>query len=297
MGQSYRNPTGVARFAATQPEPPRPFTQRVASVTPPLILIFGPVDPSGADGLPADAVTCARLGCHALAAATALTVQDTAGIEEIHPVSPDLLDDQARCLLEDMPVQAIKVGGLHTAEAASVAAQIAADYSQVPLVLHLGQRGLPAHDAAAQDDADDLLAATLELVLPQTDLVVVEHLRLAQWHADGDIDIGDAPSPMHALVAGGAQWVLVLGAPVRPGHQANVLLGPSGETATWPWQAPPDRNGDTGGVAATAVAAMLAQGLEMPKAVEQALRHADETLSAAFLAGMGRRIPNRIGTP
>src|SRR3546814_17079139 len=83
--------------------------------------------------------------------------------------------------------------------------------------------------------------ATLELVLPQTDLVVVEHLRLAQWHADGDIDIGDAPSPMHAMVAGGAQRVLVLGAPVRPGHHAHVQLGPGGDTATWPWQDPPER--------------------------------------------------------
>ncbi|GAB3346460.1 hydroxymethylpyrimidine/phosphomethylpyrimidine kinase [Bordetella tumulicola] len=265
-------------------------------MTPPLILIFGPVDPSGADGLPADAVTSARLGCHGLAAATALTVQDTAGIEDIHPISAELLDDQARCLLEDMPVQAIKVGGLYSAETASVVAQIAADYSQVPLVLHLGHRSLVASDVAAEDDAEDLLAATLELVLPQTDLVVVEHLRLAQWHADGEINIGDAPSPMHALAAGGAQWVLVLGSPVRPGHHANVLLGPGGQTVTWPWQPPPDRNADTGGVAAVAAAAMLAQGLEMPKAVEQALLHADETLAKAFLAGMGRRIPNRIAT-
>lgn len=265
-------------------------------MTPPLILIFGPVDPSGADGLPADAVTSARLGCHGLATATALTVQDTAGIEDIHPVPPELLDDQARCLLEDMPVQAFKVGGLYSAEAASVVAQIAADYSQVPLVLHLSPRSVPSQDPAAQDDAEDLLAATLELVLPQTDLVVVEHLRLAQWHADGDINIGDSPSPMHALAAAGAQWVLVLGTPVRPGHHANVLLGPGGQTATWPWQAPPERNADTGGVAATAAAAMLAQGLEMPAAVEQALRHADETLATAFLAGMGRRVPNRIGS-
>lgn len=296
MGQSYRNPIGVARFTALRSGKTPIFTQHLTSVTPPLLLIFGPLDPSGADGIPADAVTSARLGCHGLAAATALTVQDTAGIEDIHPLSPELLDDQARCLLEDMPVQAFKVGGLYSAEAASVVAQIAADYSQVPLVLHLGPRGLPADDVAAQDDAEDLLAATLELVLPQTDLVVIEHLRLAQWHADGDIDIGDAPSPMHALAAAGAQWVLVLGAPVRPGHQANVLLGPGGQTSTWPWQAPPERNADTGGVAATAAAAMLAQGLDMPKAVEQALHHAEETLASAFLAGMGRRIPNRIGT-
>jgi len=269
----------------------------VASLIPPLVLILGPFDPSGADGLPADAVTCARLGCHGLAAATALTVQDTAGIEEIHPVSPDLLDDQARCLLEDMPVQAIKVGGLHSTEAASVAAQIAADYSQVPLVLHLGPRGQLPQDAASQDDAEDLLSATLELVLPQTDLVVVEHMRLAQWQADGSIDTSGAPSPAHALLGGGAQWALVLGSPVRPGHQANLLVGPEGQTHTYPWQSPPDRSGDTGGVAATAAAAMLAQGLEMPRAVELALAHAEQTLAAGFLAGMGRRIPNRVGAP
>ena len=245
--------------------------------------------------MPADAVTCARLGCHGLAAVTALTVQDTAGIEEIHPVSPDLLDDQARCLLEDMSVQAIKVGGLYTAETASVAAQIAADYNQVPLVLHLGQRAqLPPTDAADEDDADDLLAATLELVLPQTDLLVIEHLRLAQWHADGDIDIGDAPTPMHALVAAGAQWVLVLGSPQRPGHYANVLLGPGGQTSTYPWQAPPDRNGDAGGLAATAITAMLARGLEMPEAVRRGLAHADAAVASSFLPGMGRRIPYRI---
>lgn len=264
-------------------------------MTPPLILIFGPVDPSGADGLPADAVTSARLGCHGLAAATALTVQDTAAIEDVHPIPAELLDDQARCLLEDMPVQAIKVGGLYSAETASVVAQIAADYSEVPLVLHLGQRGLLAQDVASEDDAEDLLAATLELVLPQTDLVVVEHMRLAQWHADGEINIGEAASPMHALAAGGAQWVLVLGSPIRPGHFANVLLGPGGQTSIWPWQAPPERNADTGGVAATAAAAMLAQGLAMPEAVEKALQHAEGVLASAFLAGMGRRIPNRLG--
>ncbi|HEY0294932.1 MAG TPA: bifunctional hydroxymethylpyrimidine kinase/phosphomethylpyrimidine kinase [Bordetella sp.] len=269
----------------------------ISAVHPPLTLVFGPVDPTGADGLPADAVTCASLGCHCLAAVTALTVQDTAGIEEIHPVSPELLDDQARCLLEDMPVQAIKVGGLYSAETASVAAQIAADYSQVPLVLHLGHRSVASDDAAQEDDADDLLAATFELLLPQAQLVVVEHLRLAQWQADGSIDMSESPSPAHALLAGGAQWALVLGAPMRPGHQENILLGPDGQTHTWPWQAPPERNGDTGGVVAAAATALLAQGLDMPRAAELALQHAAQALSTGFLPGMGRRVPNRVGTP
>jgi hydroxymethylpyrimidine/phosphomethylpyrimidine kinase len=264
----------------------------VTSAVPPLVLIFGPVDPTGADGVTADAVTCARLGCHGLAAATALTVQDTAGIEEIQPVPPELLDSQARCLLEDMPVQAIKVGSLYTAETASVAAQIAADYSDAPLVLHLGKRA-PPPDPAAEDDAGDLLAATFELLLPQARLVVVENLLLAQWQADGDIDLSGAPSAAHGLLDGGAQWALVLGAPARPGHHHNLLAGPEGRTAAWPWQAPPERGGDAGGIVAAAAAALLARGLDMPGAVEQALTHAGLALAAGFLPGMGRRIPNR----
>jgi hydroxymethylpyrimidine/phosphomethylpyrimidine kinase len=262
--------------------------------TPPLVLIFGPSDPTGSDGLPADAVTCARLGCHGLAAITAVTVQDTAAVEDVQPVSPELLDDQARCLLEDMPVQAIKVGGLYTAEAASAVAQVAADYSHVPLVLHLGPRAPLPDDSDDLEDAEDLLAATLELVLPQADVVVIEHVRLAQWVADGTLDIGEAASPSHALVAGGAKWVLTTGVPMRPGHLANVLIGPAGATTNWAWQTPPERNGDTGGLLATALAAHLARGLEMASAVEQALLHADAGVAGSFLPGMGRRIANRI---
>ena len=88
--------------------------------------------------------------------------------------------------------------------------------------------------------------------------------------------------------------MLVLGSPQRPGHYANVLLGPGGQTSTYPWQAPPDRNGDAGGLAATAITAMLARGLEMPEAVRQGLAHADAAVASSFLPGMGRRIPYRI---
>ncbi len=214
-------------------------------------------------------------------------------MEEVQAISPELLDDQARCLLEDMPVQAIKVGGLYSAECASAVAQIAADYSQVPLVLHLGQRTPPPTDAADQDDADDLLAATLELVLPQADVVVVENARLAQWLSDGTLEIGEAPSAAHAMVGAGAKWVLSLGAPLRPGHAANVLVGPEGATTNWPWHAPPDRSSDSGGLLATALAAWLAHGLDVPQAVEKALAVADAAVAASFLPGMGRRIANR----
>ncbi|AHV91167.1 phosphomethylpyrimidine kinase family protein [Bordetella holmesii ATCC 51541] len=126
---------------------------------------------------------------------------------------------------------------------------------------------------------------------------MVEHMRLAQWQSDGSIDTSGSPSPAHALLAGGAQWALVLASPVRPGHLANVLVGQDGSSYSWPWQAPPPRSGDTGGLLAAAAAALLASGKDIPAAVEQALPHAERGLAASFTAGMGRPLPNRLPQP
>jgi len=281
MDASYRNPTS---------------TVFVAIPTPPTVLLFGPFDPSGANGLPADAITCAQLGCHAASVLTAVTIQDTAVLEDLDSPLPEQIDDQARCLLEDMPIQAIKVGAVYTDEAASVIAQVATDYSQVPLVLHLGQRGMTPRDAADQENADDLLASIFEMLLPQANIVVVEHECLARWVADGMLDASGTPSPLHALRQLDADWVLGLGNPARPGHRNNLLIGPENTTFSWPWQAPPSRQSDTGGVLASALTACLAHGLPIQQAVERAIAYADAALAQSFQPGMGLRVANRLAS-
>ena len=266
---------------------------------PPLVLVMGALDPTGSDGITADAVTCAMFGCHALTAATAITVQDTANLEDVHPLAPELLDDQARCLLEDMPVQAIKVDGVYSTEVASAIAQVAADYTQVPMVLHLGAQPMSGGTPADLDDAEDLLAATFELLIPQAHVVVVDYAQLNRWIADGHLQIEGLATPMHAFVAAGANWVLTLGAPLRPGHTAHTLIGGSGATAQWPSRAVADRPGATdrsgpiGGAVSIALTALLARGQSVPDAVEQALVHGESAAETAFAAGMGRRISNR----
>src|SRR5690606_30294209 len=142
--------------------------QDVHAPNPPLILIFGPFDPSASSSLPADTVTCAAMGSHPPSTLTAILNRDTASTEDIQPVPPELIDDQARCLLEDMSINAIKVGPLYTTESVSVLAQIAADYDRVPLVLHLGRLS----DETQLDgvDAEDIQLAQLELLMPQTEI-------------------------------------------------------------------------------------------------------------------------------
>jgi hydroxymethylpyrimidine/phosphomethylpyrimidine kinase len=79
---------------------------------PPVVLTFAASDPSGATGMQADLLTLASMGCHPLSVVTAITVQDTTGVEGVLPLEAEWVADQARCLLEDMPVDAFKIGAL-----------------------------------------------------------------------------------------------------------------------------------------------------------------------------------------
>lgn len=261
------------------------------ATSPPLVLIFGPFDPSGSSSLPADAVTCATLGCHALSTLTAIHVQDTVGVEEIHPVTPELIDDQARCLLEDMPVQAIKIGALYTPESVSALAQIAADYSNVPLVLHLN--ALPDEGALEDMDSEETLGAILELLLPQTDIVIADHNLLQQWQTDGLLSGVESDSATQALLQYGAKWVLSTASPIRPGQGSYLLQGQENQTFNWAWQAPTTRLHDADGPLACAITCRLALGQEIPQAVEAAIKQANPLTTNSFQPGMGHRLINR----
>src|SRR6187397_3689391 len=91
---------------------------------PPLVLTFAASDPSGGAGIQADILTLASMGCHPLSVITAITVQDTLGVEAVQPIDADWVADQARCLLEDMPVDAFKIGVPGSVEIVAAIAEI-----------------------------------------------------------------------------------------------------------------------------------------------------------------------------
>ncbi len=101
---------------------------------PPMVLAFAASDPTGGAGIQADLLTVASLGCHPLSVITALTVQDTAGVDAVMAVDASWVADQARALLEDMPVAAFKLGLLGSVEVIAAIAEIVSDYPDVPLV-------------------------------------------------------------------------------------------------------------------------------------------------------------------
>src|ERR1700757_1422043 len=106
-----------------------------AAEFPPIALPSAPPDPPGGAGLQADLLTLASMGCHALTVVTAITVQDTAGVEDVMAIDSDWVADQARMLLEDMPVAAFKVGMVGSVENIAAIAEVVADYPDIPLIL------------------------------------------------------------------------------------------------------------------------------------------------------------------
>jgi len=270
----------------------RPFRYALMSASDPasvpLPLIFGPFDPSGASHLPADAVICAGLGAHAGSVATAIHVQDTAGIETVQRLSPDLIDDQARCLLEDMAIGALKIGPQYDPETIATLAQIAADYSTVPLVLQL--TAPPLVPDLEDLDPEETIGALLELLVPQAHLLVVDARLPEQWASQGLMSSARADDPISALHEFGTPQILCCNAALGPGLNGLTLHAREQAGGRWPWPVPRVRAGDAESLLATVLCCLLARGLTPDAAIPQAITHATTLLERHFHPGMGQRI-------
>src|SRR3990172_11913192 len=105
------------------------------SSPPPIVLSFAASDPTSGAGMQADLLTLASLGCHPLSVLTALTVQDTRGVESLLAIEPAWVAGQARRVLEDIPDAAFKLGVLGSAANARIIATILGEHPRIPVVL------------------------------------------------------------------------------------------------------------------------------------------------------------------
>jgi hydroxymethylpyrimidine/phosphomethylpyrimidine kinase len=261
--------------------------------SPPIVLTFAASDPSGGAGLQADLLTLASMGCHPLSVVTAVTVQDTTGVEGVMPIDADWVADQARKLLEDIPVDAFKLGVLGSVENIAAIAEIVSDYPDVPLVLD------PVLASGRGDELAtlDMLRAMRELLLPQTTIVTPNSPEVRRLADVDDDDESEAPALADCaarLVAQGCEYVLVTGTHEPTPKVINTLYGKSGVVRTDTWPRLPETYHGSGCTLASAIAAMLANGLEMSEAVREAQDYTWHTLKKAYRAGMGQWLPDRL---
>jgi hydroxymethylpyrimidine/phosphomethylpyrimidine kinase len=269
------------------------MTLTAMSDIPPIVLTFGATDPSGGAGLQADIMTIASMGCHPLSVVTAVTVQDTGGVDDILPIDAEWVSDQARAVLEDMPVAAFKIGLLGSVENIAAIAEVISDYPDIPLVFD------PVLASGRGDELadEDMLDALRELLLPQTTILTpnsIEARRLIQ-DEDNDEDNPDLAECAKRIVQLGCEYVLVTGTHEHTPKVINTLYGENGLLVrSDSWARLSGIYHGSGCTLASAIASLLANGLSMNEAVKEAQEFTWQALQYAFRPGMGQHIPDRL---
>ena len=257
---------------------------------PPAVLTFAATDPSGGAGIQADILTLASMGCHPLSVITAITVQDTSGVEDIYPIDSDWVADQARAILEDIPVAAFKIGVLGSVENVSAIAEVVADYPDIPLILD------PVLSSARGDEFanEDTLSAIKELLIPQCTLITPNTPELRRLALDDDEEDEQIERLALRLIEMGCEYVLVTGTHESTPDVINTLFFERGIIRSDNWRRLPGSYHGSGCTLASAIAATIARGLEISEAVREAQDYTWQALKHGFRPGMGQFIPDRL---
>lgn len=258
---------------------------------PPLVLVFAASDPTSGAGIQADLLTLAALGCHPLCAVTAITVQDTTGVDSIDPVAAALLSRQARAVLDEMPVAAFKTGVLGSVENVLAVAAIVADYPSIPLVVDpvlASGRGDPFSGA-------EIIAAMREVLLPRA-TVLTPNAPEARRLAAGDAAAGEPSLQACAerLLAMGAGHVLITGTHENTPDVVNTLYGPGGVLRRDCWPRLAGSYHGSGCTLAAAITGHLAAGAGLGNAVRDAQAYTWQALASGFRPGRSQFIPDRL---
>ncbi len=231
------------------------------------------------------------MGCHGLTVVTAILMGDTTQVIDLEPVDAEIVIEQARAILEDVPVAAFKIGTLGSIENVSAIAEIVSDYPDVPLVFDPFTSAIPDQG----QDSEDIYIAASELIIPQTTLLVasvVEIARLAETWREPSTDDTLAVD-VQRLIESGCEYVLVTGVSSSSTEITNCLYDQSGIIRKDTWNRLTGSFLGAGSTLSCAAAGLIANGLEMTDAVLEAQEFTNAALAHAQRFGMGKLVPDR----
>lgn len=267
------------------------LSRPAGATTPPCVMLVNANDPSGAGGLTADIATIVSVGGHAVAVACGTYVRDTHQNRDFYSLEADAVTDQARAVLEDLPIQAIKIGFMGSPGQIAELASIAADYPDLPVVAYM-----PDLAWWDKEQIEAYLDAFSELLLPETTVLVGNHSTLSRWLLpDWDRDVPPGPREIAAAAAqAGALYTLTTGIPLPDQRVSNVLASPASVIHSQSIELFDATFSGAGETLSAALVALLAHGYELPQACAEALEYLDQCLEAGFRPGMGHVIPDRM---
>jgi hydroxymethylpyrimidine/phosphomethylpyrimidine kinase len=245
------------------------------------VLIIAGSDSGGGAGIQADLKTVTMLGGYAATAITAVTVQNTLGVTGVHPIPLDVVSAQARAVLGDIGADAIKTGMLGTAEMVETVAALL-DEAACPAVID----PVMVAKGGASLLEDRAVAAVRTLMIPRATLLTPNTPEAEALTGLTITTHDDARRAGDALLAMGAQAVLMKGGHIASDRVIDILMTSAGETTFEGERVETRHTHGTGCTLASACAVGLAKGLPLEQAVAEAWAYVAEAIRRA--PGLGR---------
>ena len=252
----------------------------------PVVMTFSGTDPTGGAGVQADIEVLASMGCHAAPVITAITAQDTHDVKAYSIVDPVLLIEQARAVLEDMPIAAFKIGMLGSVQIIEVIHTLLVDYPDIPVVLD------PIMNAGGGGSLadDDVIEAMVPLLFPLTTVLTPNSLEARALAPEGD----NLEACAHSILEEGCEFLLVTGTHENTPYVINNLYSDGRRIESFKWERLPGNFHGSGCTLAASIAGLLAQDLDPLTSIREAQEYTWETLKHGYRIGMGQHVPNRL---
>jgi len=243
-------------------------------------------DSGGGAGIQADLKTFSALGCFGMSAITALTAQNTRVVTGIFPVPPEFIGQQIDAVMEDIGVDAVKIGMLHSPEVIETVAKKLTDWKCPNIVVD------PVMISKSGDKLllDDAVQALKENLLPLADLItpnLPEASVLLGRPVENREDMALAARDLAAL---GSSSVLVKGGHLKGDDSCDLLYQKQNNNMTelFGKRINTLNSHGTGCTLSSAIAANLARGIDLANAVKNAKEYIMGALSAGAYHKTGK---------
>jgi hydroxymethylpyrimidine/phosphomethylpyrimidine kinase len=250
------------------------------------VLTVAGSDSGGGAGIQADLKTMLALGVHGMSVVTAVTAQNSRGVQGVWELPVEAVRAQYRSVVDDIGVQAVKTGMLASEPLVRAVAELLAS-AAVPVVVDpvaVSKHGDPLLAGAALDAVRTALLPVATLATPNLDEVA----QLTGVHADSRDGMRRAAAAVLAL---GPRWVLVKGGHLPPraseGEALDLLTDGGDEHWLHAPRHPNRHTHGTGCTLAAAAASHLARGASVPDAVAAAKQYVTGAVAAGFALGGG----------
>ncbi len=247
------------------------------------VLIIAGSDSGGGAGVQADIKTVTALGGHAATAITAITVQNTLGVQDVLKLPAELVTAQARAVLDDIGADAFKTGMLARRSTVEAVADLLEAYPAIPAVIDpvmIAKGGQALLSEGALD-------ALINRLLPRADLLTPNAPEAEALTGVAVTDLDSQRRAAEALLAMGARAVLLKGGHISGKQVIDLLATPDGETQLEGPRLDTAHTHGTGCTLASACATGLAQGLSLADAVARAWAYTAEAIRRAPGFGHG----------